>query len=63
MRAYGEINDFEEQLTEAGGIVVKFWLTVTPEEHRPVQSARNVTVQKLQADTGGLAQSRQGARL
>lgn len=32
MRAYGEINDFEEQLAEAGGIVLKFWLTVTPEE-------------------------------
>ena len=32
MRAYGEINDFEEQLAEAGGIVVKFWLTITPEE-------------------------------
>jgi polyphosphate kinase 2 (PPK2 family) len=32
MRAYGEINDFEEQLAEAGGIVVKFWLTVTPDE-------------------------------
>jgi len=32
MRAYGEINDFEEQMAEAGGIVVKFWLTVTPEE-------------------------------
>lgn len=32
MRAYGEINDFEEQLAEAGGVVVKFWLTITPEE-------------------------------
>ncbi len=32
MRAYSEINDFEEQLSEAGGIVVKFWLTITPEE-------------------------------
>jgi polyphosphate:AMP phosphotransferase len=32
MRAYGEINDFEEQLVEAGGIVVKFWLTITPQE-------------------------------
>lgn len=32
MRAYGEINDFEEQLSEAGGIVVKFWLTITQEE-------------------------------
>ncbi|HUO44017.1 MAG TPA: polyphosphate:AMP phosphotransferase [Burkholderiales bacterium] len=32
MRAYREINDFEEQLAEAGGIVVKFWLTVTKRE-------------------------------
>jgi polyphosphate:AMP phosphotransferase len=31
-RAYGEINDFEEQLTEAGVVVVKFWLATTPEE-------------------------------
>jgi polyphosphate kinase 2 (PPK2 family) len=28
LRAYGEINDFEEQLTEAGAIVVKFWLAI-----------------------------------
>lgn len=28
MRAYGEINDFEEQLVEAGVIVVKFWLSI-----------------------------------
>ena len=32
MRAYGEINDFEEQLTTAGAIVAKFWMAVTPEE-------------------------------
>jgi polyphosphate:AMP phosphotransferase len=32
MRAYGEINDFEEQLAEAGGIVVKFWLSITSDE-------------------------------
>ena len=31
-RAYAEINDFEEQLTEAGTIVVKVWLAVTKEE-------------------------------
>ncbi|MCY1408359.1 Polyphosphate:AMP phosphotransferase [compost metagenome] len=28
LRAYGEINDFEEQLTDAGVIVVKFWLSI-----------------------------------
>ncbi len=32
MRAYHEINDFEEQLVEAGGIVTKFWVTITQEE-------------------------------
>lgn len=31
-RAYEEINHFEEQLTESGSIVVKFWLAVTKEE-------------------------------
>ncbi|MFJ2331770.1 polyphosphate:AMP phosphotransferase [Pseudomonas helleri] len=28
MRAYGEINDFEEQLKNSGVIVVKFWLAI-----------------------------------
>ena len=28
LRAYGEINDFEEQLHNAGVIVVKFWLAI-----------------------------------
>lgn len=32
MRAYGEINDFEESLTESGAVVVKFWLQISPEE-------------------------------
>lgn len=32
MRAYEEINDFEEQIVDAGAIVGKFWLAVTPEE-------------------------------
>ncbi len=31
-RAYREINEFEEQLTEAGAIVAKFWLAVSQEE-------------------------------
>ncbi|OYX89249.1 MAG: polyphosphate:AMP phosphotransferase [Azorhizobium sp. 32-67-21] len=31
-RAYGEINDFEHQLNEAGYVVAKFWLAITPEE-------------------------------
>jgi AMP-polyphosphate phosphotransferase len=31
-RAYAEINDFEEQLTRAGTVVVKLWLAVTKDE-------------------------------
>lgn len=31
-RAYAEIDDFEEQLVEAGTILRKFWLAITPEE-------------------------------
>lgn len=31
-RAYGEINDFEEQIVEAGHVLCKFWLHITPEE-------------------------------
>ncbi|GAB4212991.1 MAG: polyphosphate:AMP phosphotransferase [Rhodoferax sp.] len=32
LRAYGEINDFEHELTESGVIVVKFWLQISQEE-------------------------------
>lgn len=32
MRAYTEINDFEDQLAAAGAVVVKFWLAISPEE-------------------------------
>jgi len=32
MRAYSEINDFEEQLYYSGAVLLKFWLTITPEE-------------------------------
>ena len=32
MRAYSEINDFEEQLSESGVIIVKFWLAISSEE-------------------------------
>jgi polyphosphate kinase 2 (PPK2 family) len=28
LRAYGEINDFEEQLSSAGVVLVKFWLAI-----------------------------------
>ena len=32
MRAYAEINDFEDQLVSAGAVVVKFWLAITKDE-------------------------------
>ncbi|MGC2857786.1 polyphosphate kinase [Novispirillum sp. DQ9] len=32
MRAYGEINTFEEQLVDSGVVLGKFWLHITPEE-------------------------------
>ena len=32
MRAYSEINDFEEQLVKSRTIVVKFWLQISNEE-------------------------------
>jgi len=32
MRAYGEINDFEEQLARAGGVLAKFWLQTSAAE-------------------------------
>ncbi len=31
LRAYGEINDFEEQVADAGLVVVKFWLAIDKE--------------------------------
>ena len=32
MRAYSEINDFEEQLAQEGTILIKFWVHITKEE-------------------------------
>jgi len=32
LRAYGEINDFEDQMNRAGIILVKFWLQISEEE-------------------------------
>ncbi|MGE5506123.1 MAG: polyphosphate:AMP phosphotransferase [Actinomycetota bacterium] len=39
-RAYGEINAFEEQLTEHGIVVCKFWLHITSEEQLARFNAR-----------------------
>ena len=46
MRAYHEINDFEEQLERAGAIVVKFWLAITPGEQLKRFRAREETAYK-----------------
>jgi len=46
MRAYNEINEFEEQLTEAGAIVVKFWMAITPGEQLRRFKARQDTPYK-----------------
>ena len=32
MRAYAEINDFEEQLSRNGAIILKFWLAISADE-------------------------------
>jgi len=45
-RAYEEINAFEEQLTEFGLIVAKFWLAITPEEQLRRFKARQTTPYK-----------------
>ena len=43
MRAYGEINDFEEQLARSGGVVIKFWLSITKDEQLKRFKEREVT--------------------
>ncbi len=46
MRAYHEINDFEEQLADAGAIVVKFWLAITAKEQLARFKLREKTAYK-----------------
>jgi polyphosphate:AMP phosphotransferase len=43
MRAYTEINDFEEQLVRSRVVVVKLWLQVSPEEQLRRFQAREAT--------------------
>ncbi len=43
MRAYGEINDFEEQLSWCGGVVIKFWLSISKAEQLKRFKEREVT--------------------
>ena len=46
MRAYREINDFEEQLLRNGTIVAKFWLQISKEEQLKRFRARETTAFK-----------------
>jgi len=46
MRAYGEINDFEEQIHRNGTILCKFWLATSPEEQLRRFEARRDTAYK-----------------
>jgi len=43
MRAYGEINQFEEQLVEDGAVIVKFWLQISQKEQLTRFRARERT--------------------
>ena len=45
-RAYDEINDFEDHLVEAGYVVQKFWLHISPEEQLARFEARENTPYK-----------------
>lgn len=42
-RAYGEINDFEAQLHDAGTLIVKFWLAISQEEQLRRFEARDAS--------------------
>lgn len=42
-RAYGEINDFEAEMADAGSIVIKFWLAIDKDEQEARFKAREVT--------------------
>jgi len=42
-RAYGEINDFEAEMSDAGAIVVKFWLAIDKDEQEARFKAREET--------------------
>lgn len=46
MRAYGEINDFEQTLEEAGAVVIKFWLAISREEQLKRFKAREAQPHK-----------------
>ena len=52
LRAYGELNDFEEQLTDAGVVVVKFWMAIDQQTQLERFKAREETSFKRFKITG-----------
>lgn len=46
MRAYAEINDFEDELIDAGAVVVKFWLAIGKDEQLARFKAREALPHK-----------------
>jgi polyphosphate kinase 2 (PPK2 family) len=46
MRAFDEINAFEEQLVESGAVVVKFWMAITIDEQLRRFNERKATPHK-----------------
>ncbi len=46
LRAYNEINEFEQELTDFGYTVCKFWLAISEEEQLRRFKAREETVYK-----------------
>ena len=64
MRAYSEINEFEEQLVESGAILLKFWLAISPAEQlRRFKDRQGTPLQTVQAHPGRLAQPQEVGRL
>ncbi|MBQ3276194.1 MAG: phosphate--AMP phosphotransferase [Oscillospiraceae bacterium] len=45
-RAYGEINEFEKELTDWGAVVLKFWIHIDPETQLERFTARQNTPEK-----------------
>jgi polyphosphate:AMP phosphotransferase len=45
-RAYQEVNDFERQIVDFGGAIVKFWLHISPEEQLRRFASREKTPHK-----------------
>src|SRR5690606_39612214 len=59
LRAYNEINDFEEQLVDAGVVVVKFWLSIDKETQLERFRERENTPHKRSEEHTSELQSRE----